>query len=201
MENIWLHGNLNDIHFAELLSHIWKTERSGHLEIIKEDEKRSADFFEGQVVVAKSSLDEKLLLEIIAEWGLAPKTSLKKFDKVIAESNLSLMQAILEEGLSEVLERHQNVGTRIRSGLRDLGFEMLLPEAEGSPVMTTVLGLPGMDIARYSGWLLDERKLKISVGLGKYAGKAFRVGHMGRAARPEAAERFLQATETYLKAQ
>jgi hypothetical protein len=99
MENIWLHGNLSDIHFAELLSHIWKTERSGHLEITKDDEKRGADFFDGQVVVTKNSLDEKLLLEIIAEWGLAPKSSLKKFDDVIGESNHSLIQAILEEGL------------------------------------------------------------------------------------------------------
>jgi len=136
-------------------------------------------------------------LENFGHWHPLPATSAIN----TAYAFRVAIQSILEEGLPQVLERHQNVGTRIRSGLRDLGFEMLLPEAESSPVMTTVLGLPGMDIAHYSGWLLDERKLKISVGLGEYAGKAFRVGHMGRAAHLGAAERFLQATEAYLKAQ
>ncbi|MFC2163446.1 DUF4388 domain-containing protein [Acidobacteriota bacterium] len=97
MENIWLHGKLDDMHFSELLSHIWRSERSGRLEIAKEDQKRSMDFFEGQVVLVKDSLDKKLLLKIIVEKGLATESSLKKFDKIIADNNLSLMKAMLEE--------------------------------------------------------------------------------------------------------
>jgi len=99
MENIWLHGNLTDLHFSELLSHIWKSERSGRLEIAKEDKKSRADFFEGQIVLVKDSLDEKLLLRIIAEKGLVAKSSLKKFDELVADNNRTLMRTMLEEGL------------------------------------------------------------------------------------------------------
>ena len=99
MENIWLHGNLEQIHFSELLSHIWKSERSGRLEIAKEDQKRRADFFEGQVVLVKDSLDKRLLFKIIVEKGLAAESSLKKFDEIVVDNNRSLMRALLEEGL------------------------------------------------------------------------------------------------------
>jgi hypothetical protein len=99
MENIWLHGNLDDIHFSELLSHIWRSERSGRLEIAKEEQKRSVDFYEGQVVLVKDSLDKKLLLKIIVEKGLTAQSSLKKFDESLVDNNLSLTRAMLEEGL------------------------------------------------------------------------------------------------------
>ena len=99
MENIWLNGNLRDLHLSELLARIWKTERSGCLEISKEDEKKRADFFEGQVVVLNDSLDEKLLLTIIVEKGLATKSSLKEFEEIIEDSNRSLMKSMLEKGL------------------------------------------------------------------------------------------------------
>lgn len=99
MENIWLHGNLDDIHISELLSRIWRSERSGRLEIAKNDQKRSADFFEGQAVLVKDSIDRKLLLKIIVENGAAIQASHKKFEEIIVDSNLSPMKALLEEGL------------------------------------------------------------------------------------------------------
>jgi len=114
MENIWHHGNLEEMHFAELLSRIWKSERSGSLEIVREDHKRRADFDEGQLVLLKDTLDKKLLLQIIVEKGLAAKSSLKKFEAFIGDNNRSLMQAMLEDGLFppvvlwECLEDYQN---------------------------------------------------------------------------------------------
>jgi hypothetical protein len=99
MEKIWLHGNLDDIHISELLSHIWRSERSGRLEIAKEDQKRSVDFFDGQVVLVKDSLDKKLLLKIIVEKGVATQSSHKMFDEIIEDSNLSPMRALLEEAV------------------------------------------------------------------------------------------------------
>jgi hypothetical protein len=99
MENIWLHGNLDNMHISELLSHIWKSERSGCLEIAQEDKKRSVDFFEGQAVLVNDSLDKELLLNVIADKRLADKASLKKLEMIIMDNIPSLMTAILEEGL------------------------------------------------------------------------------------------------------
>jgi hypothetical protein len=98
MENIWHHGNLKDMHFSDLLSRIWKSERSGQLEIANENQKKRADFDEGQVVLLKDSLDNKLLLRIITEKGAASKTSLKKFEDMSADNNRSLIRTLLEEG-------------------------------------------------------------------------------------------------------
>lgn len=99
MENIWLHGNLDDIHFSELLSRIWKAERSGRLELTKEDRQIRVDFIEGQAVLVKDSLDKRLLLRIIAARGLATKASLKKYEDMIVEGNHSLVRTLLEESL------------------------------------------------------------------------------------------------------
>jgi len=113
MENIWLHGNLDDLHISELLSHIWKSERSGRLEIATDDQKRRADFFEGQVVLVKDSVDRKLLLSIIAEKRLASESSLKNIAEMIEDNNRSLIRALLEEnllsslGLWECLSEYQ----------------------------------------------------------------------------------------------
>jgi hypothetical protein len=99
MDNIWLHGNLSSMHFSELLAQIWKTERSGRLEITKEGEKRRADFFEGHVALVKDAFDETRLLKIIEKKGLATKSSLNKFNDIVLDNTRSLMKVVLEDGL------------------------------------------------------------------------------------------------------
>ena len=111
------------------------------------------------------------------------------------------LKTTLDEGLPAVFRRHMEVATTIRQGLEALGFGMYLPEECLSPVLTTVRGLPGMRLVHFSDWLREEKSLVISGGLGELAGKAFRVGHMGRAAQPDVAERFLTAVEEYLNTQ
>jgi aspartate aminotransferase-like enzyme len=79
-----------------------------------------------------------------------------------------------------------------------MGFEMLVPDAVASPVTTAVLGMPGMDVNDYMRWLLEEHAIRIGGGFGQYAGKVFRIGHMGRAKDPEVIDRYLALTATYL---
>lgn len=87
---------------------------------------------------------------------------------------------------------------RVRSGLRELGFEMLVDDRSASPVTTAVRALPGMDVGHYLGWLRHRRGLRVGGGLGPLAGRIFRVGHMGRAAEPAVVEAYLAATAEYL---
>lgn len=131
------------------------------------------------------------------EWHPQPTTVAGN----IAYALNTAVKAVLREGLQAVFERHKNVAARVRDGLRDLGFEMLLPEGMGSPVLTTSKGLPGMDIDQFATWMLEEKRMHISPGLGDFAGLIFRIGHMGRSAHMDVAERFLETVKEYKETQ
>jgi alanine-glyoxylate transaminase/serine-glyoxylate transaminase/serine-pyruvate transaminase len=110
----------------------------------------------------------------------------------------SAVQRVLEVGLEEHIRRHRAARDTVRSGLREMGFEMMVPDEVASPVTTAVLGLPGMDVHDYMRWLLDEHGIRIGGGFGEYAGKAFRIGHMGRAMDPAIIDRYLSLTQRYV---
>ena len=109
------------------------------------------------------------------------------------------VQRVLEVGLDEHIRRQRAARDTVRGGLREMGFEMLVPDAVASPVTTAVLGLPGMDVHDYMRWLLEEHQIRIGGGFGEFTGKAFRIGHMGRAMHPEVVDRYLSLTATYLE--
>lgn len=105
---------------------------------------------------------------------------------------------ILDEGLEAYHARHAAAARRVREGLSNLGFELLVPDDFASPVTTAVLAPAGMDLDHYMSWLRREHGLRVAPGIGKLAGRIFRVGHMGRAAEPEIVTAYLEATAAYL---
>ncbi|HVC99944.1 MAG TPA: alanine--glyoxylate aminotransferase family protein [Candidatus Dormibacteraeota bacterium] len=109
------------------------------------------------------------------------------------------VQRVLAVGLDEHLRRQRAARDTVRGGLREIGFEMMVPDEVASPVTTAVMGLPGMDVPGYMKWLLDEHGLRIGGGFGQFAGKAFRIGHMGRAADPAVIDRYLALTARYVE--
>jgi len=110
------------------------------------------------------------------------------------------VRAILEFGLDEHIRRQRVARDTVREGLREMGFEMMVPDEVASPVTTAVLGRPGMNVPDYMRWLLEEKGMRIGGGLGPWSGKAFRVGHMGRAKEPDVVDRYLALTQEYLNA-
>lgn len=106
---------------------------------------------------------------------------------------------VLEIGLDEHIRRQRAARDTVREGLRELGFEMLVPDEVASPVTTAVLGRPGMDVHDYMAWLLAEHGIRIGGGFGTWAGRAFRIGHMGRAKEPAVIDRYLALTAEYLQ--
>jgi alanine-glyoxylate transaminase/serine-glyoxylate transaminase/serine-pyruvate transaminase len=108
------------------------------------------------------------------------------------------VRRILDVGLDEHIRRQRAARDTVRDGLRELGFEMMVADEVASPVTTAVMGLPAMDVHGYMAWLLDEHGMRIGGGLGPWSGKAFRVGHMGRAKEPEIVDRYLKLTAEYL---
>jgi alanine-glyoxylate transaminase/serine-glyoxylate transaminase/serine-pyruvate transaminase len=111
------------------------------------------------------------------------------------------LRRILDEGLELYYERHVLAAQTVRAGLRGLGFEMLMPEAHASPLITTVRGLQGMDIEEFRRFLREEWQVMIAGGLEELRGRVFRVGHIGKAASMEYIEHFLRGVEAYLSLQ
>jgi alanine-glyoxylate transaminase / serine-glyoxylate transaminase / serine-pyruvate transaminase len=109
------------------------------------------------------------------------------------------VRSLLSTGLEQHKARQAATATRVREGLRELDFEMLVADQHASPVCTAVWGRPGMDVDDYLQWLRLEHGLRLGGGIGRLQGRLFRVGHMGRAADPAVADAYLKATAEYLE--
>jgi alanine-glyoxylate transaminase/serine-glyoxylate transaminase/serine-pyruvate transaminase len=109
------------------------------------------------------------------------------------------MHKIMQRGLPAHFARYTNASRVVRLGLVNLGFEMFVPEAYASPVVTGVRARPEFQVSEFSQWLVDQRGVAIGGGLGELAGKIFRVGHLGKAAEREYLVDFLFAVEEFLR--
>ena len=85
-----------------------------------------------------------------------------------------------EEGLDQVFARHQRLASACRAAVRAWGLEVLCENpAEQSPVLTAVLMPPSHDADRFRKIALEKFNISLGSGLGKVAGKVFRIGHLG----------------------
>lgn len=85
-----------------------------------------------------------------------------------------------EEGLDNVFARHQRLAEATRAAVRAWGLEILCQNpAEYSPVLTAVLMPPSHDADQYRKVALEKFNISLGSGLGKVAGKVFRIGHLG----------------------
>ena len=90
------------------------------------------------------------------------------------------LRMLLEEGLENVFRRHSRHAEATRRAVRAWGLEILcLNPAEYSSSLTAVLMPGGHDEAGFRKIVLDRFNLSLGSGLGKVAGKAFRIGHLG----------------------
>jgi alanine-glyoxylate transaminase / serine-glyoxylate transaminase / serine-pyruvate transaminase len=87
---------------------------------------------------------------------------------------------LLEEGLDNVFARHKRLAAATRAAVTHWGLEVLCQEpAEYSPVLTAVLMPPGHDADKFRKLALEKYNISLGSGLGKVAGKVFRIGHLG----------------------
>jgi len=85
-----------------------------------------------------------------------------------------------EEGLDNVFARHQRHAEATRRAVRAWGLEVLaLDPAEYSASLTAVLLPAGQDADRVRKVILEHFDMSLGTGLGKLAGKVFRIGHLG----------------------
>lgn len=85
-----------------------------------------------------------------------------------------------EEGLDNVFARHRRHAEATRRAVRAWGLEVLaLDPAEYSASLTAVLLPAGRDADRVRKVILEHFDMSLGTGLGKLAGKVFRIGHLG----------------------
>jgi alanine-glyoxylate transaminase / serine-glyoxylate transaminase / serine-pyruvate transaminase len=85
-----------------------------------------------------------------------------------------------EEGLPNVFARHARHAEATRAAVRGWGLEVLcLDEREHSGSLTAVLVPEGVDADKIRAVILDRFDMSLGAGLGKLAGKVFRIGHLG----------------------
>jgi len=92
----------------------------------------------------------------------------------------SLAMLLEEEGLENVFARHQRHAEATRRAVRAWGLEVLATNpAEYSASLTAVLLPAGHDADRLRKLILENFDMSLGTGLGRLAGKVFRIGHLG----------------------
>jgi len=111
-------------------------------------------------------------------------------------SMIGALQAALRRALDEGLEtrfaRHRAAHEALVAGLQERGFSMLVDERWRLPMLNAVLP-PYDDEAAVRRDLLETHGIEVGAGLGKLAGRIWRIGLMGENARPDVVERLLSA--------
>jgi alanine-glyoxylate transaminase/serine-glyoxylate transaminase/serine-pyruvate transaminase len=130
-----------------------------------------------------------------ADWHPYPTT--------IPTQNIMALRASLRRILSIGLEHHHakhvRAAKRVRTGLREMGFDLFVVGEHACPLITSVKARPEFPVDELRRFLQQEHSIMISGGIADLRGKIFRVGHMGRAASDEYVEAFLVAVRDFLE--
>jgi alanine-glyoxylate transaminase / serine-glyoxylate transaminase / serine-pyruvate transaminase len=85
-----------------------------------------------------------------------------------------------EEGRENIFKRHKRLGEATRRAVQAWGLEICcLDPKEYSDTVTTILLPEGFDEVAFRTLVLEKFNMSLGAGLGRLAGKAFRIGHLG----------------------
>lgn len=90
------------------------------------------------------------------------------------------LHMLMEEGLENVFARHGRLAEAARSAVRSWELELLCRKPEEySSSLTAVLMPEGHNADAFRKLILEKFNMSLGNGLGKLAGKVFRIGHLG----------------------
>ena len=119
------------------------------------------------------------------DWGPILAANEKGFFPYTPPTNLlfglrEALRMLQAEGFEAVFARHGRHAEAARRAARAWGLELLcVNPSEYSSSLTAVLTPRGHDAARLLDVALDRFDVALGVGLGKLAGRVFRIGHLG----------------------
>jgi alanine-glyoxylate transaminase / serine-glyoxylate transaminase / serine-pyruvate transaminase len=119
------------------------------------------------------------------EWGPMLDANQSGFFPYTPATNLlyalrEALRMLAEEGLPNVFQRHQRHARATRAAVGAWGLEIVSEDpCEQSSSLTAVLMPEGHDADRLRAVVLERYDMSLGTGLGRLAGKAFRIGHLG----------------------
>ena len=129
----------------------------------------------GQARLPRSYWTWQPLLDA-ADTGLFPYTPATNLLYGLRES----LTMLGEEGLPAVFARHRRHAEATRRAVRAWGLDVVCRNpAEYSGTLTAVLVPDGCDADRVREIVLDRYNASLGAGLGRLAGRVFRIGHLG----------------------
>lgn len=117
---------------------------------------------------------------VMGYWGNGAKRAYHHTAPV--NSIYALHESLLilhQEGLENAWNRHHQNHLSLKSGLDNLGLELVVEERYLLPQLNMVRIPVGVDDLQVRNRLLKEFNLEIGAGLGELAGKVWRIGLMG----------------------
>ena len=119
------------------------------------------------------------------DWQEMLKPNRSGFFPYTPPTNLlyGLREALLmlrEEGLDNVFKRHDRHAEATRAAVRAWGLEIVCEDPrEYSSSLTAVFTPEGHDADKLRAVILEHFDMSLGAGLSKFAGKVFRIGHLG----------------------
>ncbi len=111
-----------------------------------------------------------------AETGLFPYTPATSLLFGLREA----LAIFGEEGLPAVFSRHARHAEATRRAVRGWGLEILCQNPDDySSTLTAVMVPDGHDADRVRQLILERYNMSLGAGLGRLAGRVFRIGHLG----------------------
>ncbi|MCP3427529.1 pyridoxal-phosphate-dependent aminotransferase family protein [Opacimonas viscosa] len=137
---------------------------------------------------------------IVGYWGQGGKRAYHHTAPVNSLYALhESLRLVHEEGLENSWHRHAAMHELLKTGLTELGLELLVAPESRLPQLNTVVIPDGVDDALVRNRLLNEFNLEIGAGLGALAGKVWRIGLMGHAATTKNIDFCLSSLRTVLR--
>jgi aspartate aminotransferase-like enzyme len=85
---------------------------------------------------------------------------------------------IVEEGLQARHDRHRKNAQAVAKALESIGLRILAKPGNRAGTLSNVIYPDGVDDMKFRSTMIQEGVI-VAGALGAYAGKAFRIGHMG----------------------
>ncbi len=100
------------------------------------------------------------------------------------------LEMLLQEGLDNVVARHQRIADTTRAGVKELGLTLFAEESHASNTVTAINVPEGVDGARLNKIMREEYNIVLGGGQSTMKGKIFRIGHLGWVSQNEIKEVF-----------
>ncbi len=119
------------------------------------------------------------------DWAEMLATNVRGYFPYTPATNLlyglaEALDMLFEEGLPNVFARHARHAEATRRAVRAWNLEILCADpAEYSGSLTAIVMPDGHDADAFRKVVLDRFDLSLGQGLGKVAGRVFRIGHLG----------------------